>query len=738
MEVIDRIAKSLDRMEKKGFDPKVKGPVSGVRALTRYIDAKLLKAENLLSLIDKNNPLGTFNTTVIRPLIEGEQAKGDLMTKLSGLASAMPGDRKWSHALNDPVPTNPQYSLRDDMGQIINHTNEEKISIALNYGNKGNRDLLTRAHGWSEGEIEAFLAATMSGTDWDVVNAIHGLFKPLAPLVEAATRERSGVAIPLVDATPFLGSEGGYYPLVRDPADVITRVKQDVDLFDKTKFDPLPMAPALKQRTGKVYKLDLSLNSLNGILSQTAHAVTMQGPVVNANKVLRDQFVREGISKAFGPEYVKMLDEWLKDIANNGGEHDSSPMSWLSRNLRQNVVTQLMGYKVSTALIHGGSAAASSVYELGKLHAEERGATAFAAAPLELIKNISKLGLGNLPVVSHQFFSERFVEKYNEAQEQSGELRNRQRTAQNNLEQQMAKVFKRGWIDEAAHMRFLYQTYAMAMVSYIDLLTATPVWLAARDHALEAGHELEDAIFIADKAVREAHGSASLVSRANVGRGEFQKWMTIAYNGYWNHNYNKYRSESQALLSGGGEPPRGTRPGEVSPGEPGGPEEEGPFDDPETNKRFNASTKVAMGAAFLTAFVIVPSIMHHAVRGKQEDTLGKTIASMGASQLMGTVPLLNTLTYAAIHGRDPSVSPFDEVLKSATDLFHDIISKKPAKHMLSHAFKVGGYFGGLPPTNQFLDSGSFMNDVFNGKVRPQTTGQWARGVFSLGDKGKKP
>ena len=110
-----------------------------------------------------------------------------------------------------------------------------------------------------------------------------------------------------------------------------------------------------------------------------------------------------------------------------------------------------MGYKVSTALIHGGSAAASSVYELGKLHAEERGATAFAAAPLELIKNIAKLGLGNLPVVSHQFFSERFVEKYNEAQEQSGELRNRQRTAQNNLEQQMANVFKRGWIDEPAH-----------------------------------------------------------------------------------------------------------------------------------------------------------------------------------------------------------------------------------------------------------------------------------------------
>jgi hypothetical protein len=96
------------------------------------------------------------------------------------------------------------------------------------------------------------------------------------------------------------------------------------------------------------------------------------------------------------------------------------------------------------------------------------------------------------------------------------------------------------------------------------------------------------------------------------------------------------------------------------------------------------------------------------------------------------------LAYAAIHNRDPAVSPIDNVLKSATDVWRDIVSKKPAKHPVSHAFKAAGYFTGYAPTNQMIDTGSFVNEVLNGKKRVETPGQWARGVLSLGDKGKKP
>src|SRR5262249_47592549 len=92
---------------------------------------------------------------------------------------------------------------------------------------------------------------------------------------------------------------------------------------------------------------------------------------------------------------------------------------------------------------------------------------------------------------------------------------------------ELAKMVNNIFLDNSVRLRAIYDAYAMSMVAYLDLLTATPVWKAAESKALIEGHEPDDAIYIADKAVREAHGSSSLVSRANIGRGEINKWLTI-------------------------------------------------------------------------------------------------------------------------------------------------------------------------------------------------------------------
>jgi hypothetical protein len=324
----------------------------------------------------------------------------------------------------------------------------------------------------------------------------------------------------------------------------------ETDLFEKTKFDPLPTANALKQRTGKIYPVDLTISQIHSRLSQTAHAVFMQDPVINANKVLADPAIREGVYKAFGPEYVSMLDKWIRDIANNGGSdvgfHDDT-VAWLSRNVRQNVVAQLMGWKVSTALIHGGSAGASSLYELGKMDLDTTGRAgmSFIGAPAALVKNMKDLGLGQfLPDATRRLFGSQsnMFNTIDFVMDNSGEMRNRQKALAKDFGYELNKIMNTNLLDDAARLRAIHQTYSMAMVAYLDQLTATPVWKAAYDKATVAdGLEHADAVYVADKAVREAHGSASLVSRANVGRGEINKWLTIAYNGYWNHNYNKLR-----------------------------------------------------------------------------------------------------------------------------------------------------------------------------------------------------
>jgi hypothetical protein len=449
------------------------------------------------------------------------------------MADELPGDRAWGKALDEA--TDNRELLDWETGKPKQLSNENKIAIALNYGNKGNRRVMLESYHWTEPEVEAYLDRELTPMDKAMVDGLHGLFEPLAPLVEKATSSRSGVAIPLVEPTASLGMKGGYYPLISDPRAKLLGQQVSTDLFQKTKFDPLPTAPALKQRTGQVYPVDLSLNNIHNILSRTTHAVFMQDPVINANKVISDPAVREGIAKAFGPEYVQMLDKWIRDIADNGGSdvgfHDDKA-AWLSRNLRQNVTVQLMGWKASTALIHGGSAGMSSVYEAFKLHMpEENAGKALVLAPVRLVQNIKDLGLGQfLPQSAQRFFGSQtnMFDTLNFVYENSGEMRNRQRSLQKDFGFQLNKITNSSTIDDLAVLRNMHQTYSMSAVSYLDQLTATPVWKASYDKAIIDGVEHPDAVFIADKAVREAHGSASLVSRANMGRGELNKWLTIA------------------------------------------------------------------------------------------------------------------------------------------------------------------------------------------------------------------
>lgn len=702
-EVIDKVAKNLDELEKNDFNPEAKGLISGLRAIGRAVDSRLLKAEKLIDWIDKKDPLGAMNSAVLRGLIEGEQKKGDMITKLAKMANELPGDRAWGKALDD-LTTNKEL-LDWETGKPMKLINENKIAIALNYGNKSNRRVLLEGYKWAEPEVEVYLKRELTLADKAMVDGLHGLFEPLAPLVEKATSSRSGVAIPLIEGTPFEGMKGGYYPLIEDPRAKLLGQQVSTDLFQKTKFDPLPTANALKQRTGKVYPLDLTISQIHARLSQTAHAVFMQDPVINANKVISDPIVREGVAKAFGPEYVQMLDKWIRDIADNGGSdigfRDDAAV-WLSRNLRQNVTVQLMGWKASTALIHGGSAAASSVYEGFKLHMPtENAAKSIVLAPARLVKNIADLGLGQfLPDAARRFFGSQSAvfDGIDFVLENSGEMRNRQRSLQKDFGFQLDKVTNANLLDDAAKVRAAHQTYSMAMVSYLDTLTATPVWKAAYDHALvEKGMEHDDAVFVADKAVREAHGSASLVSRANIGRGEINKWLTIAYNGYWNHNYNKMREAGKEVAG---------------------------YDDSLSNLQ-----RVAVGAAFMTAMIVAPALVHHAVRGEEAKTTGGAIANMMISQFGGTVPLVNTLTYSMMHNRDPSISPLDEVLKSVSSLGKDQMAANP-KHAVKHAAQATGYLTGLPPTNQAIDTFTFMNDVLHQRQDPKSVQEWARGVMT--------
>lgn len=696
-EAKEKIVANLDSLAKAGFDPKKKGTIAFARRMTREVDARLIKMEQLIDWIDKNDAQGPMNQP-LRYLFDQQHKKGDHVAKIAADLAKIPVDRDWGLALNNLVNNT---ILRDETGNLAKLTNENKIVIALNFGNESNRDVMVRGHNWNVADIHAFLDRNMSDMDWDFVQAVWKVFDGIAPELIKATTLRSGIPIEMIPPSGFDTSmhgriEGGWYPLVKDPTEQLLGKQRETDLVNKPYFNPLPMARTMKERTGVAYPLDLSLSPLANRINETLHAVYMQDAVRQAWKVVKDPEIRQGIAKAFGPEYVKQMDAWLKDIANNGGENARDwQASWVSRNMRENVVFGLMGYKVTTALIHGGSALVSSAYEMGGIH--------------HLAAQMKELGIAQaLPDVSRRFFANpaETFKQIDWALETFPELRNRQRAIGRDMQAQLANIVSKGFVDDVARMRSLNLAWSMKFVAFLDQLTATPVAIAAYRKGIAEGLSHEEAVYAGEKAVRNAHGSASLVARANIGRGELNKWLTIAYNGYWNHNYNRLRSAARDVR----------------------------------NPELEISQRLMTGSAALTALVIAPAIVHHAIRGNQSSTPGQALADSLISQFGGTVPIVNTLTYAAIHqtGRTPSrdvhLSPADLVFEKAFELYHDTWAKtngKKAELWLKHAVETPGYFVGLGGSSQIADTLQFNKDVMTGRVRPKSMLDWARGELQI-------
>lgn len=688
--VIEGISENLDNLAKEGFDP-TKGRV---RKAGRWLDAKLVKAEQLIDWIDDNDPRGWFNQTTSRILFAAQHQKGDMIADLAQMFKKIPVDRAWGRNLDARVENK---HLLNDAGQLATLTNENKIAIALNFGNKSNRSVLLRGHNWKLADVQQFLNETMTKMDWDFVKGVWEVFDKIGPLVEEATTKRSGVPIEMVQKswfdTPHGRMEGGYYPLIKDSREALLGEQRKTDLVDKPFFDPLPMARAMNLRTGVAYPLDLTLQQMAGRINETVHAAIFQDPIRNAKKVIDDPTVRKGIDKAFGPEYVKELDNWLKDIANNGGERDD--WTWISRNLRENVVFGLMGYKLSTAAIHALSAGVSSAYEVGPLH---------------LAKNLKRLGIAQvMPDVARKFFanSDQMWEQIDWAQETFPELRNRMQVVGRDMQAQIGNIVRKGFFDDAARIRAANIVWSMKMVATLDQLTATPVAIAAYTKAISEGTSHADAVYIGDKAVRQAHGSPSLVGRANIGRGEVQKWLTVAYNGYWNHNYNRTRTAVRDVK----------------------------------NPDIEFSTRLIVGSAALTAFIIAPALVHYGIRGSENSSWTGAISEALLSQFGGQVPVVNSLTHALMHNRDPHVSPADDVLKHATDVQKDIVAKLnggKAEKFVRHVLETPGFFLGIGASSQIATAIQFQVDVAKRKEVPESIFDWARGTVTGHTKSNTP
>ncbi len=535
----------LDGKERRDFDELVGEAVAGtdgigtkppsdlmepgwwdsIKSKVASIDAALLKMETVFDWLDRGNSNGVFNRVVFRPLADAQDAArlrmADMLGQLNDALTAIPKPtlKRWSNKVTTDL-------LNRETGNPYVFTRDQLISLALNMGNRGNIDKLTGGYGWDEQAVRDTLAQELTAEEWTYVQSVWDIIDSLWPDIEAMERRLNGVAPDKVEATPvdtpFGQLRGGYFPVIYDPRknyDAEANAAKAGNLFENIYTRATTPKGFTKARTKVERPIHLSLNVITRHVAEVIHDVTHREAIMQADKFLSDKRVMRAVDEALGPEIRQAFRPWLQRIANQWA-YDRAGMAGLEgflNKMRVNATVVGMGFRISTALVQ--AAGYTSSFE----------------------------------AVGERWVAPRIKDAVNPAAwrfvfEKSKEVEGRMQS----LDRDIADAAKRA--AGGANLSAVTQ-FAFHGIGYMDRLVVVPTWLGAYDKAQAAGMDEDDAIYAADKAVRQSQGSGAAKDLAAVqaGRGPagaLGKYLTMFYS-FMSALYQRQRTLARDVRSAG-------------------------------------------------------------------------------------------------------------------------------------------------------------------------------------------
>ena len=247
-------------------------------------------------------------------------------------------------------------------------------------------------------------------------------------------------------------------------------------------------------------------------------------------------------------------------------------------------------------------------------------------------------------------------------------------------------------------------------VSYLDLGSAAPTWLGAYRKALAQGMEDKDAVYMADKTVRNAHGAQGITDTAQIQRTTGVANLVNMFYGFFNHIYNRQRT----MFIQGAEGVRNTKAGE-----------------------YKAATKnfadvLATSFWYLAVPALVEAMATNGGPSEQKDEgWGEWAGKAILAEIPAGIPVIRDIAKAAIEGRDYEVSPVakavSDVLHAGRDISSMVQGTDPDATMGKHIATALGYIAGLPTAAPFT-AGKFLWDINSGDADPQSIKDWYQGL----------
>lgn len=638
--------------------------MDGVRRAFVGFLAAHTKVEFLLERLD-GFKLGPAWDALFRPLAEAQGREQEASTRISEALGQIFG--RYSRPERMLL-----YRRRIDVPELgTSFTRASLLSLALNWGNEGNRAAVMRGYGWDQPSIQAALDRHLDARDWQVVQEVWDLVDSFWPEIEALQRDLVGAAPPKVEPvqvkTPHGTLRGGYYPLVYD-SDLSFKAYQreeaqaSAELFGGNHTRPATRKGHTIARLGsggQPPRLDLSV--LPQHLSQVVHDLTHRRAVIDIARLIADDGVREAIEATAGREAYRLLRPWLTNVAAPAYDPGVGLESILAR-ARTGTTIVNMGLKITTALSQ----------PLGYLTTISHVGPRWAAIGLKEV-----FGKGPRSIVDARDF----------AFSRSAELRNRAKSFDRDVHDTVRRLTKAGPLSGMEKSYFW-------LTGFLDMAVALPTWHAAYQKALAAdpGGPEADAVAAADAAVRmtQAAGGAKDLARIQRG-GELARMFTLFYS-WFSVAYNQFERAFRKT----------------------------DFKKPRDYPQF-------VGA--MAMLWLAPAILGELVvgRGPEEDEdlaawAGKALLAYPAAAVVGVRDVVGAATSGFGYEVSPIGAAFGGIAKGAVDLATGNFDNRSA---VQSAFLTASIWGHLPGRQAWI-TGEFFWDWLVNDLEPESFGEVLR------------
>jgi hypothetical protein len=393
-------------------------------------------------------------------------------------------------------------------------TKEALISLALNWGNEGNKQAVIGGNGWSEALVNQVLSEHITAQDGKMIQGIWDFINSYWPQIAELQNELSGVVPEKIQPTPVVfGGQtfaGGYYSLKYDPDKNEKSFKQEEkskteDLFEGNFMRPQTKNGHTKERVANVGRpVMLSLKVFNDHVNNVIHDLTHRKALLQIDSLSQDKAVQDMIIDVLGRKVYREIRPWLQNIANSQTQHNDVGASFWTT-ARKNSTIVNMGWKVTTGAVQW-----TGLFQTMEILGEKWTAVGIK----EVYGNPAKT---------------RAVAK--DIMQRSPMMRNRMKTYDRDVLDSLKSIKGESAKDN------LQRTYFMH-IGFMDMGVSLPTWAGAYAKAISENLTEEQAVDFADSSVRQTQGAGGAKDLARIQRGSPGHRMFVMFYSYFSVLYN--------------------------------------------------------------------------------------------------------------------------------------------------------------------------------------------------------